>query len=54
MCLGYYDEKELDGMPESEDSTFMEEGFANDDGLRKSGYCGKAIIMDGPFAETKE
>ncbi len=54
MCLGYYDEKELDRMPESEDSTFMEEGFANDDGLRKSGYCGKAIIMDGPFAETKE
>jgi hypothetical protein len=54
MCLGYYDENELDGMPESKDNTFMEEGFANDDGLRKSGYYGRAIIMDGPFAETKE
>ena len=54
MCLGYYDEKKLDGMSESEDNTFMEECFANDDGLRKSVYYGKAIIMDGPFAETKE
>jgi hypothetical protein len=38
VCLGYYDEKKLNAMSESERNALMEECFAYDDVLRKSGH----------------
>lgn len=37
-CLGYYDEKQWERMPESERNAFIDECFAYDDVLRKNGH----------------
>ena len=73
ICLGYYEEKKWETLPESERNTLMDECFAYDDELKKNGHFvggealqsaqnaitlrwrnGKAVVTDGPFAETKE
>jgi len=73
ICLGYYDEKAWESMPEKDVYAFMDECFDYDDVLRKGGHFaggealqgaqtaktltwknGKAVVTDGPFAETKE
>ena len=38
ICLGYHEERNWDEMSESERNRFMEECFAYDDVLRKSGH----------------
>lgn len=38
VCLGYYDEKKWETIPESEQSAFMDECFAYDDVLRERGH----------------
>jgi hypothetical protein len=38
ICLGYYDEKKWEAMSESERNAMMDECFAYDDVLRKSGH----------------
>ncbi|MEW6439954.1 MAG: YciI family protein [bacterium] len=38
ICLGYYDEKKWEEMPESEQNALMDECFAYDDVLRKNGH----------------
>ncbi len=38
VCLGYFDEKKWEAMPESEQNAIMEECFAYDDVLRKNGH----------------
>jgi hypothetical protein len=52
--LGYYDEKKWEAMPETEHDTSMEECFAYEDVAGKNGHYGKVMIMDGPYAETKQ
>ena len=37
ICLGYFDEKEWEAMPENEQDTIMDECFAFDEALRKNG-----------------
>jgi len=73
ICLGYYDEKKWEKLPESKQHTMIDECFAYDDVLRKNGNFaggealqgaqtaktlqwknGKALVTDGPYAETKE
>jgi hypothetical protein len=54
IWLGYYDEKNWEAMPETEHDTSMEECFAYDDVAGKNGHYGKVMIMDGPYAETKQ
>lgn len=73
ICLGYFDEKLLDGMSEREQKTFVDECLDYDKDLRKNGHFmsgealqsvrtattiryknGKSVVIDGPFAETKE
>lgn len=38
VCLGYYDEKTWETVPQSEQTAMMEECFAYDDVLRKNGH----------------
>ncbi len=38
ICLGYFDEKKWEAMPEGEQNAFMDECFAYDDELRKKGH----------------
>jgi hypothetical protein len=38
ICLGYIEEKKLEGMSESERNAMMDECFAYDDVLRKGGH----------------
>ena len=38
ICLGYYEEKKWETMPESERNTLMDECFAYDDELKKNGH----------------
>jgi hypothetical protein len=52
--LGYYDEKKWEAMRETEHDTSMEECFAYEDVAGKNGHYGKVMIMDGPYAETKQ
>ncbi len=73
ICLGYYDEKQFEGMSEAERNKMLDDCFDYDDLLRKNGNFaggealgsaqsattlrwnnGKALITDGPYAETKE
>lgn len=73
ICLGYYDEKQFEGMSEAERNKMLDDCFDYDDLLRKNGHFaggealgsaqsattlrwnnGKALITDGPYAETKE
>ena len=73
ICLGYYDEKQFEGMSQAERNKMLDDCFDYDDLLRKNGHFaggealgsaqsattlrwnnGKALITDGPYAETKE
>lgn len=73
VCLGYYDEKVWEAMPESDRNALMDKCLAYDDVLKKNGHFiggeglgdarsaatvrsrgGKAVVTDGPYAETKE
>jgi hypothetical protein len=38
ICLGYYEEKKWETMPESERNALMDECFAYDDELKKNGH----------------
>lgn len=38
ICLGYYDEKQWETIPESEQNALMDECFAYDEVLRKNGH----------------
>lgn len=38
VCLGYYDEKKWETLPEREQNALMDECFAYDDLLRKNGH----------------
>jgi hypothetical protein len=38
ICLGYLDETQWDGMPEDQQTAFMEDCFAYDDELRRGGH----------------
>ena len=70
ICLGYYEPDKFEALPEGERNALIDECFAYDDELRKNGNFiagealepgmtvqwknGKALVTDGPFAETKE
>jgi hypothetical protein len=70
FCLSYLDDKKFEIMSESERETFIKECFAYDNVLRRNGHFvrlqsasnaktlrhrnGKASVIDGPYAETKE
>jgi hypothetical protein len=74
VCLGYMEEKNWDAMSPDQQQAMIDECFAYDEELLKSGHWlkggqalqsvqtaktvswkgGKAIVTDGPFAETKE
>src|SRR5262245_11538453 len=38
ICLGYFDEKKFESMPETELNAYLDECFAYDDELRSKGY----------------
>ncbi|MGH9461412.1 MAG: YciI family protein [Vicinamibacteria bacterium] len=38
VCLGYYDEKKWETIPESEQNAFMDDALAYDDVLQKGGH----------------
>lgn len=53
VCLGYYDEKKWETMPESERNVLMDECFAYDDVLRKNGhFAGGEALQDPRNAAT--
>ena len=72
-CLGYYDEKAFQALPQAEQDSLVQDCFAYDDHLKRGGHFadglalqgagtamtvrgrnGKAVVTDGPYAETKE
>lgn len=53
ICLGYIDEKEWEGVPESEQAAAMEECFAYDDVLRAGGhFAGGEALQSARNART--
>jgi hypothetical protein len=56
MLLVYKDEKVWDEMSVQERGRIFQEAVEFSEALRPSGFYqgGKAVITDGPFAETKE
>ena len=72
-CLGYYNEKAFQALPQAEQDSLVQACFAYDDHLKRNGHFldgvalqgadtamtvrggrGKAVVTDGPYAETKE
>jgi hypothetical protein len=47
VCLGYFDEKKWEAMSESEQHVFVDECFAYDDLLRKSGHIVSGEALQG-------
>lgn len=47
VCLGYYDEKTWETVPQSEQTAMMEECFAYDDVLRKNGHFAGGEALQG-------
>ena len=47
ICLGYYDEKAWESMPESEIHALMDECFAYDDVLRRNGHFAGGEALQG-------
>jgi hypothetical protein len=47
ICLGYYDEKNWELMPESERNAFMDECLDYDDVLRKNGHILGGEALEG-------
>lgn len=53
VCLGYYDEKQWESVPESEQAAMMEECFAYDDVLRAGGhFVGGEALQSARNART--
>lgn len=53
VCLGYYDEKQWESVPGSEQAAMMEECFAYDDVLRKNGhFIGGEALQSARDART--
>lgn len=53
VCLGYYDEKTWETVPQSEQAEMMEECFAYDDVLRKEGhFIGGEALQGARSART--
>lgn len=53
ICLGYYDEKAWESMPEKDAHAFMDECLAYDDVLRKGGhFAGGEALQNTPAART--
>ena len=52
ICLGYMDPKKWETMPESERNAFVDECFAYDDVLRKSGHFVGGDALQGPENAT--
>ena len=46
ICLGYYDEKKFESLPESERNAMFDECFAYDDMLRKRGHFSGGEALD--------
>lgn len=53
ICLGYYDEKAFEALPESERNSFLDDCFAYDDQLRKGGhFAGGEALQSARNATT--
>lgn len=53
ICLGYYDEKAWESLPEKEIFAFMDECFSYDDVLRKGGhFAGGEALQSAQSART--
>ncbi len=53
ICLGYYDEKKWESIPESEQNALIDECFAYDDLLRKDGhFVGGEALQSAQNATT--
>jgi hypothetical protein len=52
ICLGYYDEKQWETVPESERAAFMDACFAYDDVLRKNGHFAGGEALQGVNSAT--
>ena len=47
ICLGYYDEKKWESIPENERNAFMDDCFDYDDVLRKNGHFIGGEALEG-------
>jgi hypothetical protein len=52
ICLGYYDEKRWETIPEKERNSLMDECFAYDDVLRKNGHFVGGEALQGAGSAT--
>ncbi len=52
ICLGYYDEKQFETLSESEQNVMVDECFAYDDVLRKSGHFAGGEALQSPANAT--
>ena len=48
ICLGYFDEKQWEALPETEQNALMDECFAYDDVLRKDGHFAGGDALQSP------
>jgi hypothetical protein len=48
VCLGYFDEKQWETIPETEQDAFMDDCFAYDEVLRKNGHCAGGEALQTP------
>ncbi len=48
ICLGYYDKKRFDGMPESDRNAMFDECLTFDDQLQANGHWAGGEAMQGP------
>lgn len=48
ICLGYYDDKNWEGLSEQERNAFMDECFSYDDVLRQNGRFTGGEMLQGP------
>ena len=53
ICLGYYDEKAWESLPEKDINAMIDECFTYDDQLRKNGhFAGGEALQSAPTART--
>ena len=53
ICLGYMDDKNWDGMPETDQNNFLDQCFAYDEMLRKNGhFIGGEALQSAQSATT--
>ena len=48
ICLGYYDKRQFDGLPEAEQDAMFDACFDYDDHLRANGQWGGGEALQGP------